>query len=339
MPSVQVRAFTADDIAQAGVLLAERQARERARQPLLNKTFEDPSAATELVRRVFEGSDRIGAAAIVDGRFAGFLLGELELLDPRSLPAQFSPPYTLSMPVHGHAVAPWADAVDVYRSLYGHLAGTAVERGFFEHRVNIIAGDRAAEEAWMNIGFGRGLACAARATSLPVPGVGTNGVEIHRAAAEDIDVVMHLEETNERHHYAAPVFWPFLPATHAAARQYQQRLLEDPRSAHFVAYRDGRPLGMNTFNPPDWINPLMKSERMTYLFQGVVEEDVRGTGVGQALLEQGMAWARDQGFESCALHFATANGAGAHFWLKHGFVPVEYSMARHIDERIAWARP
>ena len=48
-------------------------------------------------------------------------------------------------------------------------------------------------------------------------------------------------------------------------------------------------------------------------------------------------WAREQGYEHMALHFAAPNLQGARFWLSSGFVPVEYGLRRRVDERIAWA--
>jgi hypothetical protein len=52
-----------------------------------------------------------------------------------------------------------------------------------------------------------------------------------------------------------------------------------------------------------------------------------------------MDWASRAGYTSCTLHFAPSNPSGGPFWLGHGFVPVEHTMERVIDSRIAWARP
>ena len=46
---------------------------------------------------------------------------------------------------------------------------------------------------------------------------------------------------------------------------------------------------------------------------------------------------REQGYANCCLHFASDNPSGAPYWLGQGFVPVEHTMVRRIDERIAWA--
>lgn len=340
MPGVHLRQFHFDDIGSAALLLSLRHRRDRERLPLLSPAYEDPAECAALLRATLERDPNLIAVAVLSGGdLAGYLFAETQLVAPTSHEAQYIPPYTLSIGLHAHAVAPDHDVTAIYRAMYADAAAQAVAQGFFQHRVYLVPGDRDAEEAWVSLGFGRALTCAIRDTG-PVDGPPPAAVDIRLAAGEDIDVVMALEAANERHHYGAPIFWPLLHVTAPAARAYHVDLLQEPdANAHFVAYREGRPAGMNTFNPPDWLSPLVLGVPTIYLYQGVVEADERGTGVGTALLARGMAWARDRGYARCALHFASANPSGVPFWLRHGFVPVEHTMARHVDERIAWARP
>jgi GNAT superfamily N-acetyltransferase len=76
-----------------------------------------------------------------------------------------------------------------------------------------------------------------------------------------------------------------------------------------------------------------------YLYEGITEPAERGGGVGAALLDRSLAWARERGADHCTLHYATANPTGRPFWLKHGFRPLEHDWVRQVDERVAWARP
>jgi GNAT superfamily N-acetyltransferase len=89
--------------------------------------------------------------------------------------------------------------------------------------------------------------------------------------------------------------------------------------------------------PPGFLSPMTVPDKTIYLFQGIVAKDARAGGVGTAILSKGVEWAREQGFEHVALHFATPNLSGAKFWQSSGFQPVEYGMRRRIDERVAWA--
>jgi GNAT superfamily N-acetyltransferase len=95
---------------------------------------------------------------------------------------------------------------------------------------------------------------------------------------------------------------------------------------------------MNTFMGPFWLSPMLVPEKTVYLYQGVVSESARRGGLGRAILARGIDWAREQGYEHVALHFASPNVSGARFWQSNGFDPIEHRMSRHIDERIAWAK-
>jgi GNAT superfamily N-acetyltransferase len=104
-----------------------------------------------------------------------------------------------------------------------------------------------------------------------------------------------------------------------------------------VAYDNGVPVGMNTFMQPFFLSPMTVPEKTIYLFQGIVTQDARAGGVGTAILSKGVEWAREQGYEHVALHFAAANLPGANFWQTSGFRPIEHGMRRRLDDRIAWA--
>jgi GNAT superfamily N-acetyltransferase len=200
----------------------------------------------------------------------------------------------------------------------------------------VSARDVETREAFASLGFGRSMCCAIRDVD-PVERSGA-GVELHQAAAEDLGIVHALSDELTLHHAKSPIFNPFIRESDAAAVDFQKNLLNDAAAnAHWVAYEHGRPVGMNTFMQPFFLSPMTVPEKTIYLFQGIVTQDARTGGVGSAILSQGVSWAREQGYENVALHFATANLSGAKFWQSSGFIPVEYGMRRRVDERVAWA--
>ncbi len=337
MPSLTVRPFEASDIETASELLAARQMADRALVTALDPGLEDAEVcATHLVEPIARSRRAEGVAALRNGRIVGFLFGERMTFAPTEFPSMFIAPHSISIPVHGHAVERGEDVSAVYRAMYGYLAAGWTRRGFFIHQSHIFAADAELQEAWVALGFGRMTTAAIRATE-PVTGTLDASIEVHRASAEDLEVVMALADTLFKFHSTSPIFWPFLNEPQAAAREAQRALLDDPRSGYFIAYRDGRPIAMQTYNVPGFTPAIVPRQGNVYLFEGVVEPDVRGGGIGTRLLAEGMAWARQQGHQWCTLHFASANPSGGPFWLGHGFRPVEYTMVRHIDERVAWA--
>jgi GNAT superfamily N-acetyltransferase len=256
---------------------------------------------------------------------------------PTEYPSMFIPPHSISIPVYGHAVEAGEPQFPVYRAMYAELAASWVRRGFFDHQVHIFTGDPELQEAWVTLGFGRHTTSGVRPVSTPVDGTGSAEIEVRQSSTEDIDVVMSLSDTLMKFHSQSPMFWPFLDEPHAAAREHQLESLAEAGNAYFIAYEHGRPVAMQSYLVPGFRPAIVQRDRTVYLYEGVVEPAGRGRGVGTALLRHGMAWAREQGHEFCNLHFASGNPSGAPFWLAHGFVPVEYAMVRHIDERVAWA--
>ncbi|MCO5203132.1 MAG: GNAT family N-acetyltransferase [Chloroflexi bacterium] len=335
--SLTVRPARAGDLDAAASLFAARHRHDRTRIPHLEPRLEEPAAARELIRPLFENPRGQGAVAESGGSVAGFLFGEEMLFAPSDMASLFIPPHSISMPIEGHAVAERQDATDVYRALYGFLASRWVANGFFIHRCAIPPGDDQVQEAWVSLGFGRYLTAATRPTS-PVERQNVAAIEVQRASPEDIDVVAELAECLGRWHWQAPMFWPVLHATDAATREFNLGQLRSGDLPFFVGYQDGTPTGMQTFLRPGFTPPVVARDGDVYLFEGVVSDGARGGGVGSALLRHSMDWARNAGYESCTLHFAPGNPSGAPFWLGHGFVPVEHTMERRVDERVAWAR-
>ncbi|GMV86487.1 MAG: hypothetical protein AMXMBFR80_23420 [Dehalococcoidia bacterium] len=332
-----VRPAHSADLDAAAELLAARHRRDRARVPHLDVRLEEPASARELIAPLFENPRARGAIAESGGGPVGFLFGEQMVFAPTEMASLFVPPHSISMPIEGHAVADGSDPVAVYRALYGALAGEWAAGGFFVHRCAVPAGDPDMQEAWVSLGFGRHLTAATRATAA-VERSGGGGIDVQRASPEDIEVVMELAEHLNSWHRESPMFWPLLRTPEPAAREFNLAQLRGGDLPYFVAFRDGVPIAMQTFLRPGFTPPIVTPGGNVYLFEGVVSAAARGGGLGSALLGHSMAWARNAGYETCTLHFAAPNPSGGPFWLGHGFVPVEHTMERRIDERIAWAR-
>jgi len=340
MPRIDVRPFQESHVSEAARLLAERHQRDRVRLPMLAASLLGQDGCELAVGGHAANRKANGAAAFQDGRMVGFMFGEVVHLSPEHFAAQYVPPYSVGVPGDGHTADPAHDVTAIYRALYSSLAEGWVAEGLFTHRVYIAPGDRETEEAWVSLGFGRTMTAGTRDTG-PVETGGqatVDGVEVHTASSEDIEVVLGLAHTLALHHLQSPMFWPILKTTRAAVREFTANSLADPANACFVAYQDGRPVGMQQFLVDGFTPRTVEPKHNIYLFEGVVELAVRSGGIGQALLSHSMKWARESGYERCTLHWASGNPEGAPFWLKHGFVPVEHAMSRRVDERIAWAR-
>lgn len=320
----------------ASEMLAQRQRRYRAFDPLLPAAFDGAEACRQLIAPDLDQPGCFGVFATEGGAPAGFAIGTTVLVAPTHMMAGFFPPRCANIAYSAHAAASADSAYEVYREMYAVLAAHFVSAGYFDHIVHVSPSDAAVCDAWSSLGFGRALTAAMRGVEpLDRPAA---GVQLSQAGAEDAEVVFALNEELLRHHARAPIFQPMLRETEHSSHDFSRDLLKEPDvNAHWIAYDGDRPLGMNTFMPPFWISPLLAPEQTVYLYQGVVSEEARRGGVGAAILARGIDWARDQGYRQIALHFAAANVAGAKFWQSSGFRPIEHRVHRRIDERIAWA--
>ena len=336
MAKLVVRPLEQSDIPVCGALLAARHARDSQRLPAMAETLRSPQVAAAAVQKEALGRRIDAVVAVNDGEVVGFLAGQRMLLPPDFYVSLYIEHHSVQIGNLGHAVAAGIDTTDAYRRMYAALAGEWVRGGFFAHAINVPAGDAQVQEAWVSLGFGRKTTAAVRSTG-PVETTSTRLLDVHRASAEDIDVVAALERTLARHHAGPPIFWPDLRETDGSFRHHQLELIADPASAYFVAYEEGRAMGMQTFVKPGYTPETVDPDSTVYLYEGVVEPDARGGGLGTGLLSHSMAWAREEGYANCCLHFASDNPSGAPYWLGQGFIPVEHTMVRRIDERIAWA--
>lgn len=337
MPRFRVKPFQSEHLDAAAALLAARHARDRVREPVLPEVYAHPDAVRPLLEQLLVRPATSGAVALSDERLIGFALGETVLTPPTASFAVYIRPRAARVTYAAHAVESGAE--DVYRDLYAALAAGWVARGYFAHYVEVAAGDRTARDAWFSLGFGDDIAAAVRDTGPVAPDrlPGRVSAEFTAAAGEDIDAVMELALGLTRHHAQPPMCFPYLPETEPDARRFQQDLLANPANAHWLASEIGHAVALQTFLPGGFLSPLVTPERSVYLFQGYTRPEARGSGVGTALLDHSMAWARGQGFEHCTLHYLTANLSGSRFWTGHGFRPVDVRMFREVDQRIAWA--
>ena len=341
MTRVTVRPFERADLDAAAALLAESHRRDRERHPVLVEGLADATEARALLATWLDNERTDGAVAVDGEALAGFVIGERSAgPPPDSYMGQLATPRSINIGARDHAVATGYDASSVYRLLYRELAQGWVAAGYFNHSVHVIEGDARLQEAWFNLGFGRHVSVAVREGTGPLAGASAADIEIRAAGNEDVGVLLELARTLGLHHIDSPMFmyWPVLPEHEGMARNFFSGLLEDGGNPHFMAYREGEPVGLTSFLKQGLTPPYLNSEKNVYLFMGIVEPEAQDGGVGRALLDHGMAWARGEGYERCTLHVLSANYSGEPFWLANGFRPVEYSLERHIDERVAWAR-
>ncbi|MFI9385272.1 GNAT family N-acetyltransferase [Kutzneria sp. NPDC052558] len=121
------------------------------------------------------------------------------------------------------------------------------------------------------------------------------------------------------------------PSTEAGLRQNTAEMLERDRPCVWLAEVAGRPAGIVTVDLPphsDWIAGRTSAGPVAYLGLGGVRADLRGSGVGSALVNHVHRELDAAGIAVTLLHYALPNPRSAPFWSTQGYRPLWTSWYR-----------
>jgi GNAT superfamily N-acetyltransferase len=159
------------------------------------------------------------------------------------------------------------------------------------------------------------------------------------ATPDDLETVYRIGASGNAFHARPPIFTPYIePNTEAEVRASYRKALADEGQALFLGYAEGAPAGLLWVEPPKG-SPLFTPDDACYIGDTAVLPGARHAGLGTAILQRALAWARERGYRHATLHYVPANPVSSEFWQRNGFTPVMYHLRRRLDERIAWGQP
>jgi len=247
-------------------------------------------------------ADGKGFAAIGGGRLVGYLL---------------SPEGSARIRLHEHAAR--GDRREVYRRLYAaHSLGAAAE----SHQIDMLVSDTVAVQTWFELGFGVDQIKGVRSLDT----IDVQRFDIRRADPTDVEPLIRLMIELNEFHARAPMSNP-----DALSEEEARRLVVDD-----VA-RDGGAVWVAVDGP--WLVGFMTSHadgtlpRVATIGAAMVEEARQGQGLGTALLARTVDWARETGYERCAVGWTSQSPTSDRFWRGHGFEPYRYTLRRVIQSR------
>jgi ribosomal protein S18 acetylase RimI-like enzyme len=314
---VELRGLSADDLEQAGALLAARHRRHREAEPLLPTAYENPAAARKAVERAWTKPGGRGVAAVDDdGRLLGYLVGA-----PDDEGA-WGPNEWIDHP--GHAV----EEPEVLRDLYAALAESAVRDGRGRHYVLVPAGDSALLDAWYRLGFGQQQAYGIREvadTAWPE--------RVRPAIVADTDALLPFTVAISQHHAGSPVFSDNaarrVEGAEAAKDEVREQLEADIAAdeiATLVAEAEGRIIGFLeacavelSGEGVDGHATLARPEGACYLAFAATDPEARGLGAGVDLTNAAFAWAHRAGYQTMVTDWRVPNLLASRFWPRRGF--------------------
>lgn len=284
------RPFSDGDLDSAAALLAARHARHREAEPLLPADVDFRAEVEELWRQP-------GASGAVSE--TGFLIGA-----PREDPV-WGP--NVWVELAGHAV----EEAEAVRDLYALAAQRWVGEGNTRHYVIVPAADAPLLDSWFRLGFGQQHVVALR----EVPGEIAWPEGVRPARPDDVDPLVALAPLLADHQALAPVFGPGrVDWDHTEMRR---KVVEDVDAANIlVAERNGRLLGCVYLDVRD---ADLHRPRSAFLAWMAIMPEARGSGLGLALTQASLAWARSRGYDVIATDWRVTNLLASRFWPARGF--------------------
>lgn len=299
--------FGDEHLTDAAVLLAARHVRQRQVEPLLSPAFEEPEAAGAVLEAAWREDGASGAAALLDGRLVGYLLGA-----PKP-GASWGP--NVWVESAGHA----ARDGEIVRDLYAHAATGWVETGWTKHYAVVPAADPALLEAWYRLGFGQQQGLGVR--EVPAVDHETDPVRVRTATEDDVDALVELDLLGE-YQTTSPTFAPHTVPDSAELRAELVEELADPDADYLIAELDGRAVGCATVAPVEYSGlhtGVARPDNACILGYATTLPEVRGAGAGVALTEGVFAWARERGYTTVVVDWRVPNLLSSRFWPARGF--------------------
>jgi GNAT superfamily N-acetyltransferase len=312
--------------AEGFALFRDAYLRARRTVPLLPELTEDHEA--RLRRRVERAFIRGGFAAWRGDALRGFMIA--------GAPFAFRGSTAALVPEYGHAAAEGEEDALV-GPLYAAVAERLVREGVPLHLIGHFTADAETTSSLIELGFGAVVRERLRDLSDVVVADAARGE--HEAWLQRVERVPQaapwvglapLAAEHAAFYRGSPLFVVKDASLEAAVAD-----LEAHRSAGDAAFvvRDGdAPLAYVIVGPcpGETEGRLLAGTSTAQVRSAFVVPAARRSGIGGALLQHAVAWARDAGFERLFVEHETANPLGAPFWGRHFASFLVFSM-RYVD--------
>lgn len=302
----------------AALLVSKRYRRLCGQEPHLPRRYGEVNTLLPLLQNILNVT-QAGVAAVRGDQLAGFLTG-WQMPSFRGKRSIYSPEWANA--------ADLEDSAHIYEEMYSQMSGVWIAEKYIAHYISLFPNDLNALRAWHWMGFGMFAIDAIRGLE-PVQGNVMN-VDIRRAAIQDLEQVMELQDALWQYMMGSPIFL----ISEKRDRSYYEEWLQDPGKVVWLAYMHDEPVAFMRLGPADEdVCTIICDEKTTSIYGAFTKEKVRGGGIATALLGHALEWARQSGYERCAVPFEPMNLLGTRFWLKY-FTPVCFSALRIIDDRV-----
>ena len=306
MPQLDLHPFSESDLDGAAALLANRHARHRESEPLLTEDAD----FRDLIEEAWRAEGASGWAATENGEVAGYLIGA-----PRS--AEVWGPNTW-VGAAGHAVR----KPELIRDLYAVAAAAWVDAGNTRHSVLVPASDPALIDAWWRLCFGHQQSHGIQEIPKKIHASIPDGFEIRAPEPAEIEALIDIDLALPEHQRSSPVFGGARTYSREDSRAEWLKTLAGDEEKILIGAHEGRAVACWALVEPERSgehHPLLAPRGACFLGFAATLPDQRGSGIGVALTNAGLAWAGDEGYTAMTTDWRETNLLASRFWPRRGF--------------------
>ena len=148
-------------------------------------------------------------------------------------------------------------------------------------------------------------------------------MNIRQATTHDISAIQYLNRELDRHHadLLPDVFRPL--TEDARPDSVIREWIENPDADYLVAEINHDIVGsLNLRQASNPRYPMFKPYAFAMIENAVVKQSFRGQGIGNALFDAAIEWARERGLNFVQTTVWSANKETREFYLRKGFIPI-----------------
>jgi GNAT superfamily N-acetyltransferase len=312
---LQIIPFREEFLGEAAGLFTVNYRKQRQATPILPERMEEPRSVANRLRDLLHHSP--GIAAVQNGRLVGYMAWYLiEAFRNMDRKGAYCPEW-------GHAVEAGI-AESIFRAMYQEASAQWHKDGCQAYAITLLANDQPAEKFWFWNGFGMIVVDAIRSIqplNIPKP----ENLAIRMAQLEDAEVIAMLEAEHYRHYSEPPISMAPQPAEEAAG---YRKFLSQPHNKVWLAWDDSKPVGYMRFEPQAFgAADVVQSGTTIAISAAYTRPEYRGQKAATAMLEAGLQYYVEKGYERCSVDFESINPEASHFWMNF-FEPVCISLMR-----------
>jgi GNAT superfamily N-acetyltransferase len=217
---------------------------------------------------------------------------------------------------------------ELYQGMYMVLSQEWANNHIHLQMIGHFAHDTVLRETLYQLGYGAILAERLRDCSALDP---LHDIVIQEE--KDLRKLLNIQIEHNDYYAKAPIF--ILKPT--SASEVLEELEDHARQGDvfFAYYEKEEPgaymiVGNSTIGGEGF---LLQNTNTAQIKSAYARPDIRGKGIGKALLQRAIEWSQAQGYERLFVEHETANFSGSIFWQKH-FNPYIYFSMRYIDNTI-----